>query len=370
MYMPGKYNAWSGVGMSLALARSIALTRGGKCLSESYFSVNTKMDWECQYGHQWAAKLNHVKDSSSWCPTCAGKLNNSIELARQIAIERGGVCLSRTYKNLSTPMEWQCMYGHRWSARFSHIKHHSSWCPKCAGHGKTIEDLQAVAIEWGGNCLGTRYINGTTPVLWECARGHKWEARPNNVVNNGTWCPQCRGCQKLSLDDARQAAAGHNGECLSLEYVNVMTPLLWRCAHGHEWAANLNNIRSKGCWCPSCHLKNESQVREIFERLTGRQFRKTKGLFRTNPLWELDGYCPGIEIAFEYHGEQHFDIHPHFHRKGLEDFEKQLSRDRDVEKLVLQRKTPITLIIIPFTLAAEVRENFIRNELDNLGVLR
>lgn len=47
----------------------------------------------------------------------------------------------------------------------------------------------------------------------------------------------------LTIEDARQAAAKHGGECLSQVYVNSKSHLHWRCQYNHEWTACLNKVR-------------------------------------------------------------------------------------------------------------------------------
>jgi hypothetical protein len=28
-------------------------------------------------------------------------------------------------------------------------------------------------------------------VLWQCANGHQWYAKPSHVIHSHSWCPQC-----------------------------------------------------------------------------------------------------------------------------------------------------------------------------------
>lgn len=49
--------------------KQIAESRGGKCLSNSFVSAKTKMEFECKEGHRWFSVPHHVKDGS-WCPEC------------------------------------------------------------------------------------------------------------------------------------------------------------------------------------------------------------------------------------------------------------------------------------------------------------
>ena len=37
-----------------------------------------------------------------------------------------------------------------------------------------------------GKCLSTQYINSKTKLLWECAEGHQWEAAPGDI-KQGHW---------------------------------------------------------------------------------------------------------------------------------------------------------------------------------------
>jgi nucleoside-diphosphate-sugar epimerase len=50
--------------------REIALSRGGRCLSKEYFDMKTKMRWKCSMGHEWEATGSLIK-AGHWCPNCA-----------------------------------------------------------------------------------------------------------------------------------------------------------------------------------------------------------------------------------------------------------------------------------------------------------
>jgi hypothetical protein len=122
----------------------------------------------------------------------------------------------------------------------------------------TIEEVRALARERGGECLSTEYKNHRTPLRWRCANGHEWQATLGDVKHSGYWCPTCAGRRRrLTIEDMRRIARERGGECLSEEYVNSRTPLLWRCAEGHQWEATPDSIRSKrsngrGTWCGQC----------------------------------------------------------------------------------------------------------------------
>lgn len=58
------------------------------------------------------------------------------------------------------------------------------------------------------------------------------------------------------LKELQELARSRGGECLSTEYVNMKTPVLWRCAEGHEWFALVNNVKNPPhSWCAVCFYK-------------------------------------------------------------------------------------------------------------------
>jgi len=168
----------------------LAESKGGKCISTSYVDSLTKLEWECKNGHRWKAIPSGVKQGY-WCMKCGGSEKKSIQEMKDLAKSRGGDCLSEVYVNMLTKLLWECQKGHRWHAKPNTIQQ-GSWCAKCSGKKrKTIEEMQEIAIARGGHCLSTEYINNHTKLSWQCNEGHTWMARANEVINKGTWCAVC-----------------------------------------------------------------------------------------------------------------------------------------------------------------------------------
>ncbi|MCR5484470.1 MAG: NAD(P)-dependent oxidoreductase [Clostridiales bacterium] len=57
---------------------------------------------------------------------------------------------------------------------------------------------------------------------------------------------------ELDIEDMRRAAKFRGGECLSetMNKGDLFTPLMWRCAHGHEFEMTPNLVLKGGHWCP------------------------------------------------------------------------------------------------------------------------
>jgi len=63
---------------------------------------------------------------------------------------------------------------------------------------------QRKAEENGGRCLSTEYVNAKSKLLWQCSENHKWEATPDSVVNGNSWCKKCsdiKNGEKCRLKD-------------------------------------------------------------------------------------------------------------------------------------------------------------------------
>lgn len=258
---------------SIEEMRHITELRNGACLSATFLTLRHELEWQCHRAHTWWAIAGNVL-RGSWCPYCARRLRGSIDEMKQIALSRGGQCLSVLYENRRTLLEWRCSAGHTWSAPAAAILA-GKWCLHCSLVEKyTIEDLRQLARERGGKCNSSYYANLQQRIAWECAKGHTWRASTASILRE-TWCPVCAKNQRLEIAEMRRIAESHGGLCLSSTHLNNHTPLLWACREGHRWLAAPSNVRrtgnKRGTWCPVC----ASQARKFQDRLTLEDARAT-----------------------------------------------------------------------------------------------
>jgi hypothetical protein len=180
--------------LTLKDAQDAARKREGECLSTDYEGVNSVMLWQCKFKHEaWPMSLNSVRNRGHWCPTCAGNLRLDLSIAQQAALKRGGRCLSTDYRGSRHDLEWACRLGHKWEASLNEVKDAGRWCPTCAGNQRLdISVARQVALEKGGKCLSDTYVNSISRLEWICKFGHIWSATLNSVKDRKTWCPRCR----------------------------------------------------------------------------------------------------------------------------------------------------------------------------------
>lgn len=127
--------------LDISVATTIASKWGGLCLSTTYHNSGAPLRWKCARGHEWIASLSYVKNRGRWCVECSHKTRLSIDVARTIAASHQGVCLSTHYVSIFTPMRWRCANGHLWDVALKNVRHAGAWCPRCSS-GKSEREIQ------------------------------------------------------------------------------------------------------------------------------------------------------------------------------------------------------------------------------------
>lgn len=331
-----------------------AAIKGGVCLSApaDYTNSYSRLLWCCARGHEWESPVANVR-AGYWCKRCSNRMPD-FEALQAKAAERGGKCLSRAtdYVNAATKLTWQCVKGHVWRTGWANVSS-GKWCSECAGISKPVfSQFVSAAEQCGGECLSAPgdYSNRHTKLRWRCAEGHEWLTNWGHV-QRGQWCPTCAGNKPASFEQVQAKAGSRGGRCLSEphEYKNMKSKLRWQCENGHApWLSAWANIK-QGHWCPACTNRAEGLVRRFLEICLdmdlphGRpEWLKTNRSLRG---YVLDGYNEARALAFEYHGRQHFESVPRFHRSGSRSFDEQQARDTHVRELCIA--AGVTLVEIP-----------------------
>jgi hypothetical protein len=128
---------------------------------------------------------------SAYSPTAKERLH----IIKELAVSNGGECLSQAYLGNRTPLNFRCAAGHEWVTTPTVI-YRRHWCPKCAtlrismSRRLTLREMQDIGVSRGGKCISNEYVNANTNLLWECSEGHRWKAIPNRI-KRGSWCPIC-----------------------------------------------------------------------------------------------------------------------------------------------------------------------------------
>lgn len=292
---------------------------------------------------------------------------------KNIAIKRGGRCLSKKYTNISSPLEWQCKFGHIWFSSANNVKNGNKWCHVCGGTSKLeLNDMHILAKERNGRCLSKEYINIRTKLKWQCDKGHIWFATPNDVKNDNTWCPRCRGTEKHGILKMKEIAKDRGGRCLSKTYKDIFTKLLWECSRGHRWSVAPVGIIHQKQWCPICSSgSGERLCRLFFENIFNKKFPKVRpkwlGAEKTGRPMEIDGFNQELKLGFEYNGSQHYKVKTLFYKTINKRKELEKRRQGDVYKINLAKHRGVNIISVPYWVEPNSMEKFIVSQAKHLG---
>jgi hypothetical protein len=227
--------------------RELAAARGGACLSDEYRPGREKMRFRCAVGHEWEQNSTLIR-AGTWCPRCRGRGTTIAEL-NELAAKHGGRCVSRRYVDSTSPLTWECAKGHRFRRLPRSILRGNWWCPTCRAVAGAVAKALAVAEERGGVLVSTRGLTANARLRWRCAKGHEWISKPVSVATGRRWC---RKCNLLGIEQMQALAAERGGKCVSTEYVQVFKHLQWECEKGHRWWATPDSIKHRNSWCPDC----------------------------------------------------------------------------------------------------------------------
>jgi hypothetical protein len=299
----------------------------------------------------------------------------TIEDMQELAHVKNGECLSTRYLGAQRKLRWRCGKGHEWEAQPNMVKNEETWCPYCSGNIKhTIEAMKELAKKRGGECLSKHYVNAFGKLRWRCAKSHEWEASASSIKNHRTWCPICAydvvsSKLSLGLEEMREIARSRGGECLSEAYPKRHGgKLRWRCRNGHEWEAPPMAVKHAKLWCPICSSGfSERLCQAMFEAIFDEKFPKARPIWLKNSRgnrMELDGYCKKLNLAFEYHGVQHYKEKEFFHRKTSLSVRQQ----DDNTKRSLCKAHGISLLEVPYDIQPEELQVFIYNQCSKLGI--
>ena len=127
---------------------------------------------------------------------------------------------------------------------------------------------------------------------------------------SGQHCPKCTNNNKTSnttefvQNASKKQNNKHTYECVV--YENASTKVKTNCTnnnHGIFEQTPHNHLNGNGC--PKCVHKNEQLCCEAFELYFYKPFNKCRPFDILYGL-EYEGYNEELNIAFEYHGKQHY----------------------------------------------------------------
>jgi hypothetical protein len=342
---------------------------------EVFKSTNKKYIFDCDCGHEFESQLNSISNGNKWCPYCSNKklcdddCKQCYEKSFASNIDKSQYW---SYKNDKEPREvfksannkyiFECECGHEFESALNHISN-GKWCPYCSNPSKQLCDnndcKQCYEKSFASNIDKVQYWsykNDKEPrdvfksshkkYIFECECGHEFKSQLDSITND-SWCSYCAN-QKLCDDDCKQCyekSFASSDKVQYWSYKNDKEPReVFKSSHnkykfncnkcGHEFKSQLCHI-TNGRWCPKCTNKTEGKIFDYLKlNYDNIKFQpkfdwcKNINTNRRLPydilitLTDINGVSQPIQILLEVDGIQHFELVPHFHRNGEEDFKK------------------------------------------------
>lgn len=223
----------------------------------------------------------------------------TIKNCHELAAHHNGRFLSSEYLDSRTKYLWECENKHTWYGTYTLVQQ-GYWCRTCCKN--TTEDCQILAKSKNGEFLSEKYLNNKFKYLWKCANNHKWAATSDSI-KGGSWCPECAGLKKKTIEDCHNLAKSKKGFFLSNKYINNRSKYLWRCEKGHDWTSTFRDI-NQDHWCPFCvdNRKAQNKIYEFVKNFCPDSLQNISNLLPSKRL-SFDVYIPSLKKAIELDGE-------------------------------------------------------------------
>jgi Zn finger protein HypA/HybF involved in hydrogenase expression len=157
------------------------------------------------------------------------------------------------YTNAHTKTEFMCEAGHRWLAKPNNILS-GYGCPTCKALKSTlsIDDVNERLLSDARGIKVIDYKMSTkSKSEFECVSGHRWVSTLNGIISGKNGCPHCSET-KLTIDKVNDRLANDGRTITQIgEYVSARTKSEFRCQDGHVWVTTPDSVL-RGHGCPVC----------------------------------------------------------------------------------------------------------------------
>jgi len=270
-------------------------------------------------GHEWKAKLSSIRNKDSWCRECY--INSKIikvdcAAAKEKINSKGFELLTPAPFDYWSEIEIRCpAHNHTWKTSFRHIDNGSSGCRFCSAGTISMDELNKILASKNYTFI-ERIAAGCSlrNIVLHCnIHNHTWKTNCKDIKRNDRICYYCAlEARKTSYKKIKNAVEEKHGVLLTENCTGSLTKIQVRCENNHEFETYYDNI-NQGCWCPQCPWIKQTELFNILKKLFPCQiieynfkgFGWLKYNGSSHPM-EIDIWLPGLKLAIEYDGEQHF----------------------------------------------------------------
>lgn len=201
--------------------------------------------------------------------------------------------LSSCYINGSTPLDYECPIGHKHHINYFDF-YSGNRCGKCRKNKLTYEDAKESFESVGYKLLSKEYTAESKYLDYECPQGHVSKTSLYSF-RFGTRCPYCSKVAKPEIENIKLFFEKESYKLLSKHYESAHKKLDYICNLGHEHSISWSNFQS-GKRCPTCANETKKEKKKIpFDKI--RQIFEDKGWTLltsdyVNSKHSLEAICP------------------------------------------------------------------------------
>lgn len=316
----------------------------------NYVNSHTKVIIKCRLHGEFTQKpyCHLVGQGCRVCGNLAKTLTHQEFIDRSTVIHNNTYDYSKVdYKNSYTKVSIVCpTHGVFLQKPSTHLKGHG--CYKC-GVESTRRGKDAF-IEKSNKVHNNKYdyskveLNVTRDYInIICPIHGKFRQSANNHLN-GFGCTECSNKPKRVFNVKQfisRAKKIHNGryDYSKVQYVDSLTKVTITCKksnHGDFEQKPHNHLKGHGC--PICSAsKGELLINDLLLK-KGIEFKDQYIIPETDLTLRYDFYLPEYDLLIEFHGKQHYEYIPFFHRGSEDNFIMQKNRDNIVRHLAKSHK--------------------------------
>lgn len=260
--------------------RAIAKSRGGKCISDGYINIDTKIEWECIRRHRFNARPDTVK-RGQWCPECKASISENLvrqffeQLFKQkfsqawpswLRNSKGQVMqIDGLCKKLKIGFEYQ-------GQQHYEPAHYLSLAGNIPFEQRQKYDSEKAAIctKTGIRlfCIPFRVMKrgGLEEKIEDLREFIKKAAKELKVILPGRIDSIKIDPVKVYFQDRMtpllEIVESKGGEIIDGEYAGARAKVKVRCSNGHIWGARPYHLQA-GVWCPFCAGNVKSNIQEM-----------------------------------------------------------------------------------------------------------
>lgn len=165
------------------------------CMENKYINANTSMEWQCNVcAFEWKSNYNNTRKRKG-CSRCINGKSQYTHNEVVIEAKKKGCKPTEEYKRSNISIGWECLScEYNWKTSFSNIKRTKGIrCPKCNGNRSqyTLEEVHEIAAEKNLICLSETYTDCSSKMNWKCKKcDREWETSFRSIVQN-IGCLKC-----------------------------------------------------------------------------------------------------------------------------------------------------------------------------------